>query len=63
MSEFCLQDEISKERSLQITTLMGHLATALEADHPVSFQQLGITENKINMVLAVIRAAPINSGK
>jgi len=40
---------------------MGHLATALEADHPVSFQQLGITENKINMVLAVIRAAPINS--
>nr|CAB3267766.1 Werner syndrome ATP-dependent helicase homolog [Phallusia mammillata] len=60
--ERCLTlEEISKERGLQLSTLGSHLADALNAGHPVSFRQLGITQELIKRIEDSIRLPPINS--
>ncbi|XP_076814654.1 bifunctional 3'-5' exonuclease/ATP-dependent helicase WRN-like isoform X2 [Clavelina lepadiformis] len=54
-------EEISKERSLQLGTVGGHLADALMACYPVSFHQVGITPDMLKQVEDTIRKPPINS--
>ena len=57
-----LQEEISKERGLQLSTLGSHLESAFLAGYPVCFSQLGITADMIKEVEDAIRRPPISSG-
>jgi len=57
------QEEISKERGVQVSTLGGHLAEAFTADFPVNFQRMGIGPEMIKETEEAIRRAPINSGE
>jgi len=53
--------KIAQERSLAPTTIEGHLATALEAGHPLDVQRLGLTSDIEETITRVIRGPTINS--
>ena len=52
---------ICLDRGLALSTLHGHLVSAILLGLPVSFERLGIAMSDINIVEKKIRQPPINS--
>lgn len=54
--------KVATERALSVSTVINHLAEAIDAGLPVNLKNIGVTKEIYDTVVQVIQSPPINLG-